>query len=83
VSTDERDLECPLAQAFAGYKALEGIRNWWEILGVSPSATAVEIKARRRELLERHHPDKGGDPAQAAEVNAAYDQAVKAGAVAP
>lgn len=72
-----------LAQAFAGYKALEGIRNWWEILGVSPEATAAQIKARRRELLEKHHPDKGGDPGQAAEINEAYDRAVRSGAVAP
>ena len=72
-----------LAQAFAGYKALEGIRNWWEVLGVPPDATAARIKARRRELLEKHHPDKGGDPAQAAEINGAYDRAVRSGAVAP
>jgi hypothetical protein len=39
--------------------------------------------AWRRELLEKHHPDKGGDPGQAAEINEAYDRAVRSGVVAP
>lgn len=69
-----------VAQAFAGYKALPAVRAWWEVLGVAPNAPPAAIKARRRELLERHHPDRGGDPAQAAEVNAAYAAAVQSGA---
>ena len=72
-----------IAQAFAGYKSLSAIRNWWEILGVPPNAPADQIKKRKRELLAQHHPDRGGDPAQAAEVTEAYAEAVKAGAVAP
>jgi DnaJ domain len=70
-----------VAQAFAGYKALPQIRAWWEILGVSPHAMPDEIKARKRELLQRHHPDRGGDPGQAAEITAAFAEAIKAGAV--
>lgn len=71
-----------VAQAFAGYRALPAIRNWWEILGVAPNASADEIKRARRKLLEQHHPDRpGGDSARAAEVTEAYAQAQAAGAV--
>jgi hypothetical protein len=70
------------AQAFAGYKALPAMpaaRPWWEVLGLSPTATADQIAARRRELLERLHPDRpGGDASQAADVNAAYQAAMGA-----
>lgn len=44
------------------------------------AATGLQIKERRRELLERLHPDRpDGDQAAAAEVNAAYQQAVSEG----
>ena len=70
-----------MAQAFAGYKALPAVRNWWEILGVPRGASPDVIKAAKRELLTKHHPDRGGDPGQAAEITAAYAAAVEAGAV--
>lgn len=68
-----------VAQAFAGYKALAAVgatKPWWEVLGLSREATADMISARRRLLLEQHHPDKGGNPNTAAEVNAAYQEAM-------
>lgn len=64
-----------LEQAFGGYKALTEAgarREWWEVLGVAQGAYWDEIELRREELLFKHHPDRGGDQAIAAEVNAAF-----------
>lgn len=44
----------------------------YHILGISPSATAAEIKARYRALSKRHHPDVGGNPAEMSRINHAY-----------
>jgi hypothetical protein len=66
-------------QAFAGYKALppvaNGPRSCWEILGLAPLSTVDQIAARRRELMRSAHPDAGGDPTLAAEINRAADEA--------
>lgn len=67
-----------IEQAFGGYLALtamEATKPWWEILAISPDAPWPEIEAKREALLHRHHPDKGGNANQAAEINAAFDQA--------
>jgi hypothetical protein len=47
----------------------------WEVLGIAPGATPVEIRSRWLALVKQLHPDRHGDPAAAArlaEVNAAY-----------
>jgi hypothetical protein len=65
-------------QAFGGYKALPAVGarvDWHVVLGVAPSASWEEIQRRRRELLEQHHPDRGGDPERAAAVNEAFGEA--------
>lgn len=44
------------------------------ILGVGPSAGADEIRSAYTRLIQRVHPDKGGAPGLAAQLNAARDR---------
>jgi molecular chaperone DnaJ len=49
-------------------------RDYYDILGVSKSASADEIKRAYRKLAMQHHPDKhGGDDAQFKEIGEAYE----------
>ena len=43
------------------------------MLGVSPRASAAEIKAAYRALVKQHHPDTGGDAARMLALNAAWE----------
>lgn len=45
----------------------------YDTLGITPDATADEIKQAFRRRSSRCHPDKGGDAEDMAAVNAAYD----------
>jgi len=49
------------------------MKNYYDILGVSKSASKEEIKKAFRKLAHKHHPDKkGGDEAAFKEINEAY-----------
>ena len=63
-----------LNRAFTGFVALPAPEQWWQVLGVAENATGEEIDAAWRRLAARHHPDRGGDSAQMARINAARDQ---------
>ena len=47
--------------------------NYYEVLGVSETATQDEIKKAYRKKAVEHHPDKGGDENIFKEVAQAYD----------
>jgi hypothetical protein len=68
-----------LQQAFAGHVALPAPEQWWQILGVRPTATFDEIEAAWRGKIRAAHPDNaGGSTAAAARLNRARDEGKKA-----
>lgn len=48
-------------------------RDYYDILGVSKSASKDDIKKAFRKAAVEHHPDKGGDEAKFKEINEAYE----------
>lgn len=66
-----------LERAFTGFVALPAPPSWWDVLGVSKTATPDEIKTAYRNLAKQHHPDAGGSVAEFQKVQAAYDAAIK------
>jgi len=44
----------------------------YQILGVKPTADEREIRRAYRELVMRHHPDRGGDPQKFRQIQEAY-----------
>ena len=47
--------------------------NYYDVLGVSPTATPQEIKTAYRKLAIQHHPDQGGDAEKFKQVAEAYE----------
>lgn len=47
--------------------------NFYETLGVQPSASQEEIKKAFRSAAMKHHPDRGGDEATFKSINHAYE----------
>lgn len=69
-----------LEQAFTGFAALppaHAVKPWREVLGVGPNAVEDDVRHAYRELAAIHHPDRGGDHERMAEINRAYEEAVK------
>jgi curved DNA-binding protein len=49
------------------------MKNYYDTLGVSETASDNEIKSAFRKLAAQHHPDKGGNENKFKEINEAYD----------
>ena len=50
--------------AFAGFQALPestSTTGWWDVLGVDRDAPEITVASAYKDLLHKHHPDKGGD----------------------
>ena len=74
-----------LDRAFTGFTALPApivagmAKPWRTVLQFPEQAHVTEsmVTARYRQLASDNHPDRGGDPAKMAEINAARDEALK------
>lgn len=53
----------------------QGLKNALDVFGLQERATLRQIKARHRELVKTHHPDKKGacDPQAMIRINAAHE----------
>ena len=47
--------------------------NYYDVLGVQPTATPQEIKTAYRKLAIKHHPDQGGDADLFKQLTEAYE----------
>jgi hypothetical protein len=65
----------PDPAAFEAQEKLERARAARIVLGFGPNEqiTAQTLKARHRELVKKHHPDRGGNAKRMAEINNAVD----------
>lgn len=65
--------------AFQALAAPTAKRSWREVLGLQHHRAfdRATVEEAWRYLAKTHHPDKGGDPAKMAEINAARDEALK------
>jgi hypothetical protein len=69
-----------LDQAFTGYAALPAPapKEWWGVLGLSPTATLDEVEVAFRQLARNSHPDVGGSHEGMARLTAARAEAREA-----
>ena len=54
-----------------------GDASAYAALGLEPDADSADIERAYRKLIKDHHPDRGGDPERAAEINRAYRELSK------
>lgn len=71
-----------LERAFQGFTALPAPRpkrHWHEVLEVNQHDSPLVVQSQWRNLMMLHHPDRGGNPEIAKEINEAYQQAKREG----
>jgi hypothetical protein len=64
----------PLKARRTRIEILRGMRDYYDVLGVSPDAGADEIKRAHRQLTRRYHPDISGEDATTAVVDCLTDE---------
>jgi ABC-type transport system substrate-binding protein len=71
--------------AFEGFKALpappmiDPDPDWWEVLGVSPTAPLAVIRGAFKELAKERHPDRGGSDDGFRQLQRAYEAGLASG----
>ncbi len=70
--TDRAAVERLLGDFWRRYLAPERRRQALAVLGLDAGADAGTIRARYRQLVMRHHPDRGGDKDTLQRINRAY-----------
>jgi|SRR6186713_469057 len=62
-----------------GFKALPAPpgSQWWEVLGLAPTASTFDIEEAFKRLSSKHHPDRGGSHDMMAKINDARAKALK------
>ena len=62
-------------EAYGGKGVEPDLPDYYDVLGVSPDATAQSIKSRYRELAKEMHPDVSGEESDTdmARINEAYE----------
>lgn len=64
-----------IEQAFTGFAALPAPEQPWQALGLTTSTpTREQVEEAYRRLAMKHHPDRGGNPAEMARINSARDR---------
>lgn len=64
-------------ESLQAFVAIEDRSSWRDVLGLRGPVGRSDIESAHRRLAADHHPDKGGDPARMADINAARDAALK------
>lgn len=67
IRAQERNGIFTASEMFVAFAALPGSRDWF-----AGCSGAEQVKSRYRTLAAEHHPDRGGDTAVMAEINAQY-----------
>lgn len=70
-ATGEAEVERLLADFWQRFTGADERAAALAVLGLAEPVDAATIKARYRELVMRHHPDRGGDTARLQEINEA------------
>jgi hypothetical protein len=70
-TTTDESLRSMLGAFWERFHASDRAAEALEVFGLEPGASWDAIKARHRALVFEHHPDRGGDAARLAEINAA------------
>lgn len=64
--------------AFEGFSQLPAarvaVRKWWDVFGCQSHTPTEEVRERFRNLVLKHHPDRGGTGEEMVEINAAWKE---------